>query len=399
MRRAGQTFYETNAAGREANCRRLDAEQRKDRSSTENRLKQAECVRNFFEDHPSRREAPSAQAKVPWQDPDLRSWRSQKTQEQGTPGFRQPRKESLRETCYRKTLAVLSRFLHNGDLDLEGYRRFRRETADKSILRYERFCARYFGGDEVAARQAVANFNHKVVSVVALAEKVDVFDLEVPGTHNFALASGVFVHNSAKQGRNREFQAILPLKGKILNVEKSRLDKMLQSEAIRDLITAIGTNIGDEFDIAKLRYHRIILMTDADVDGAHIRTLLLTLFYRKMHDLVESGHIYIALPPLYRVAKGKQATWAYSDEERDKVVKDLGGMHGVTIQRYKGLGEMNPQQLWETTMQPEGRTLLKVGVEDAAKADELFTILMGEQVEPRRRYIEDHAVEVVNLDI
>ena len=204
---------------------------------------------------------------------------------------------------------------------------------------------------------------------------------------------------SAKQGRDREFQAILPLRGKILNVEKSRLDKMLQNMQIRDLITALGTNVGDEFDISKLRYHRIILMTDADVDGSHIRTLLLTLFYRKMRELVEGGHVYIALPPLYRISKGKQILYAYSDEERDARLRDLGGMHGVTIQRYKGLGEMNPQQLWETTMQPSSRTLLRVQVDDAQRADELFTILMGELVDPRRQYIEAHAVEVSNLDI
>lgn len=243
------------------------------------------------------------------------------------------------------------------------------------------------------------NYNHKVVSVEHLAGLVDVFDFEVPGTHNFALDSGVFVHNSAKQGRNREFQAILPLRGKILNVEKARLDKMLQNEEITNLITVIGTSIGEEFDISKLRYHHIILMTDADVDGSHIRTLLLTLFYRKMHDLIEGGHVYIALPPLYRIAKGKQVVYAYSDEERDKEVEALGGMRGVTINRYKGLGEMNPEQLWETTMRPDTRTLLKVTLEDAEKENQLFNILMGEKVEPRREYIEQHAHEVTNLDI
>jgi DNA gyrase subunit B len=245
----------------------------------------------------------------------------------------------------------------------------------------------------------ITNHNHKVVSVELISERVDVYDLEVPGTNNFALASGVFVHNSAKQGRNREFQAVLPLRGKILNVEKARLDKMLQNEEIANLITAIGTSIGDDFDISKLRYHQIIIMTDADVDGSHIRTLLLTFFYRKMHELVEGGHIYIALPPLYRLAKGKDIRYAYADEERDKELKELGGMRGVTLQRYKGLGEMNPQQLWETTMQPSTRTLLQVTVEDAQKANELFTILMGEVVEPRRQYIEQHAHEVTNLDI
>ncbi|MDE1821713.1 MAG: DNA topoisomerase (ATP-hydrolyzing) subunit B [Euryarchaeota archaeon] len=246
---------------------------------------------------------------------------------------------------------------------------------------------------------AAPGVNHRVVSVAALDRREDVYDLEVEESHNFALAAGVFVHNSAKQGRNREFQAILPLRGKILNVEKARMDKMLQNEYVRDIITALGTNIGDEFDISKLRYHRVIIMADADVDGSHIRTLLLTLFYRKMHELVEAGHIYIAQPPLYRLARGKEHVYCYADEERDAKLKEWGGMKGVTIQRYKGLGEMNPEQLWETTMRPDARVMLKVTVEDAAKANDLFTVLMGEEVEPRRRYIEEHAVEVSNLDV
>jgi DNA gyrase subunit B len=220
-----------------------------------------------------------------------------------------------------------------------------------------------------------------------------------PSKSELFLVEGDSAGGSAKQGRNREFQAILPLRGKILNVEKARLDKMLQNEEIVNLITAIGTSIGEEFDIAKLRYHHIILMTDADVDGSHIRTLLLTFFYRKMHDLIEGGHIYIAMPPLYRIAKGKEVLYAYSEDEKTKEVAKLGGMRGVTLQRYKGLGEMNPHQLWETTMQPESRTMMKVSVEDAQKANDLFTILMGEKVEPRRDYIALHAHEVTNLDI
>jgi DNA gyrase subunit B len=243
----------------------------------------------------------------------------------------------------------------------------------------------------------IAYSNHKVESVEKLDEKMDVFDIEVPGTHNFALASGVFVHNSAKQGRNREFQAILPLRGKILNVEKARMDKLLKSSAIRDLITALGTNIGNEFDLAKARYHRVIIMTDADVDGAHIRTLLLTLFYRYMRPLVENGYIYVAQPPLYKVYRGQKEVYVYTDQDMQKAVEEMG--KGANAQRYKGLGEMNPHQLWETTMDPTTRVMKHVTIEDAQKADEMFTVLMGDAVEPRREYIMAHAKEVENLDV
>jgi len=220
-----------------------------------------------------------------------------------------------------------------------------------------------------------------------------------PAECELFLVEGDSAGGTAKQGRDREFQAILPLRGKILNVEKARLDQMLQNEQIRALNTAIGIGIGDELDLARLRYHKIILMTDADVDGSHIRTLLLTLFYRKMPSLITEGHVFIALAPLYRLQKGGRIAYAFSDEERDKELRDFGGGKGVTIQRYKGLGEMNAEQLAETTMRPGARTLLRVTVEDAGRANSLFQILMGEEVEPRRAYIQEHAIEVTNLDI
>jgi len=218
-----------------------------------------------------------------------------------------------------------------------------------------------------------------------------------PALCELYIVEGDSAGGSAKQGMDRSFQAVLPLRGKILNVEKARMDQILKSEEIRTLITALGTGIKPEFDLSKARYHHVIIMTDADVDGAHIRTLLLTFFYRYMEELVKAGYVYIAQPPLYRLKKGQQEFYVYTEKEKEEKLRELG--KGVGIQRYKGLGEMNPQQLWETTMNPSNRILKKVTVEDAVLADELFTILMGDSVEPRRNFIETHAKEVVNLDI
>lgn len=220
-----------------------------------------------------------------------------------------------------------------------------------------------------------------------------------PALCELYLVEGDSAGGSAKQGRDRKFQAILPLKGKILNVEKSRLDKILSNEEIKTIITALGTGIGDsEFDITKCRYHKIIIMTDADVDGSHIRTLLLTFFFRYMPEIIANGYLYIAQPPLYNIKAGKEQYYAYTDEERDAIIKNLDKSK-ITIQRYKGLGEMNPEQLWETTMDPEKRTLLQVTLEDEVEADEVFSVLMGDAVEPRRKFIEENAHMVENLDL
>lgn len=252
----------------------------------------------------------------------------------------------------------------------------------------------------VAAKKARELTRRKnALEVSSLPGKLADCSSKDPAISEIYIVEGDSAGGSAKQGRDRHFQAILPLRGKIINVEKSRLDKILSNNEVRSIVTAIGTGIGDDFDIEKARYQKIIIMTDADVDGAHIRTLLLTFFYRYMRQIIEHGYVYIAQPPLYKVQQGKRIVYAYNERELERVLAELQGQQKPNIQRYKGLGEMNPGQLWETTMDPEVRSLLQVNMQDAIEADETFEILMGDKVEPRRNFIQENARYVKNLDI
>jgi len=391
-------FYKKNASYRESSKKILDKAQRGYWSKEENKLKQANRVKEFFVFHPERKKQLRDIAKTQWNDSKLLDWRKNKTKEQWTQEFRLKRKNAYNKTYLQKALKTLKVIQENeGKISFDQYNQIRKQTNDKSLIKLETVVQRFFNGDYKELEQAVYNFNHKIKKIVNLTEKIDVYDLEVEETHNFALTSGVFVHNSAKQGRDRKFQAILPLRGKILNTERARLDKILEFEEIKALVIALGTGIGDTVDYGRTRYHRIIIMTDADVDGEHIRTLLLTFFFRYLPELITKGYLYIAQPPLYKLQKGKEIHYAYSDEEKNQILKTIK-QDNVITSRYKGLGEMNPDQLWETTMNPENRVLKQVTIEDTAGADEVFTMLMGDEVPPRKRFIQTHA-KLATLDI
>ncbi len=423
-------FYHSNGEYRLANNKLLSENQKTYWASLDNRKKQSEKVIESFEKHPERKDWLREEARKEWSNKILLAWRSEETKKQWTPEFREKRKKSYNQTYLKKALKTLHDiYTRKGSVDVEIYNEIRKETNDKSLITLETLCDRFFDGNKDKLFDAAVHYNHRIKKIEEVKERFDVYDIEVPGTHNFALASGVFVHNSAKQGRDRRTQAILPLRGKILNVERARIDKMLASKEVRALVIAMGTSIGDTFDVEKIRYHKIIIATDADVDGSHIRTLLLTLFYRYFRQIIDAGYIYIAQPPLYKIKRGKEILYAYTDAEKLKIIgkeADISEIqpadlpaeaeteegvdqnlepntsnlkpNRVHIQRFKGLGEMNPEELWETTMDPKNRVLKKVNIDDAEEANKVFDILMGSEVPPRKSFIQSNA-KLAEIDI
>ena len=395
-------FYANNKDYQIKNNKLLDKEQKEYWNNNENREKQSQRVKLFFANHPERKQLLKDLSLQQWSDENLRLWRSQKTKEQWTQEFRSKRKAAYNQTYLNKALSILHEiYLRSGLIDISAYQNLRKNTRDTNLLRYETIRDRFFDGEENRLFEAVTNFNHRIKKIIPLKERIDVYDLEVSETHNFALASGVFVHNSAKQGRDRRFQAILPMWGKVLNTERARLDKIIEYQALKELLIALGAGIGEEFKLEKLRYHRIVLMADADVDGEHITTLNLTFFYRHLPEIIKNGYLYIALPPLYKIQHKAKNNYVYTDEELNNKVAEIKSADkdaNIIIQRFKGLGEMNAEQLWETTMNPESRILKQVMIDDVQKADLTFQTLMGSEVPPRRKFIQTHA-KLATLDI
>jgi len=391
-------FYDTNEEYRENNKKILNENQKKYWSNIENKKKASQRVINFFKKNPDKKNYLSRLAKGQWEDNNLIKWRRQKTKTQWTPEFRVKRKEAYNRTYFERTIKLMKEILEENN-DLGKFDEIRIKKKDKTSLSLKTFCARFFNNNLDNMYEAVKNYNHKIKKIEFLKEKIDVYDLEVKGTHNFALSAGVFVHNSSKQARNRNFQAILPLRGKVLNVEKARMDKILKNQEITNMISAIGTGIGDEFDVSKLRYHKVILMLDGDVDGAHISCLLLTFFYRFMKKLIENNNLFLAEPPLYRVVKNKTVHYAKDDNDLSRILNEIGNSENIVIQRFKGLGEMNADQLAETAISPATRTLRQIKIEDTVEADRMFTMLMGEEVEPRKEFIMANAKFAKNVDV
>jgi len=399
MREKWLEFYYSNEEYRKQNNQQLREAAEKYWQNDEHRKEMSESKLKYFKEHPEAVEHHRQKAKEQWANDELLNWRREKTKEQWTDEFRRKRKKALKATYYRKTIDFMRKvYDEHNSIDLFDKKRI--EHKDKSVLSKRTFLERYFDGNESDMMDALKCHNHKITKIVKLKGKTDVYDLEVPDTHNFALASGIFVHNSAKQGRDRRFQAILPLRGKVLNIEKKEFKALMDNEELTNLITAIGIGIGKSLNLAALRYGKIILCMDSDVDGSHIRTLLLTFFFRQMPQLIVNGNIYIACPPLYKVNMRGKSYYLKGDRELKIFSKKYNLENkSINMQRFKGLGELSGLQLWETTMNPELRTLLKVTINNYVEADKIFNVLMGSNIKARKEFIYQNFNKTGRLDI
>jgi DNA gyrase subunit B len=377
MVKCWKSFCDENLDYVVANQHRLNEVQKEYWALEKNRKLQSERTKAFFDNNPAHRENCRQNSIKQWDDE-----------------FRKIRQDKIDAKNYQRVAQEISKYLYENDIDLKDSDAPLIPVSEYALYqRYLRWCNKYFNGNRQEAHKAISYYNHKVVSVEHLDYTEDVYDLEVPNTHNFALASGIFVHNSAKDGRDSSYQAILPIRGKIINAEKKDLLSLLKNKEIESLITAIGVGIetsGDDttFNLDDRKYSKIILMTDADVDGSHITTLLLTFFYRYMRPLVENGYIYLAQPPLYRVDVGSKQYYCWTEDDRIKALS-LGGKTSVT--RFKGLGEMDDIELGDTTMNKGTRRLIQVSIEDAADADRMLSVLMGKDIGARKAHIVEHS--------
>jgi DNA gyrase subunit B len=395
MVKCWKDFWHKNPEYVAENQNRLNEAQKEYWASEENRQQQSKRTKSFFENNPEHRLNHQQKAIAQWDDEELRVWRAKETSKQWTEEFRKSRQEKMDASNYQRVIKEISNYLYENDIDLKANDAPIIPTSEYALYqRYLRWCNKYFGGNRQEAHEAVKCYNHKVVSVEHLDYTEDVYDLEVPNTHNFALASGVFVHNSAKDGRDSGYQAVLPIRGKIINAEKKDLLALLKNKEIESLVTVIGAGIqtsgsDTSFNLDDRKYSKVILMADADVDGGHITTLLLTFFYRYMRPLIENGHVYLVKPPLYRVDIGSKQHYCWTEDERIKALASGNGKSHVT--RFKGLGEMDEIELGATTMFKGSRKLIQVTVEDAADADRMLSVLMGKDVSARKAHIIEHS--------
>lgn len=416
MLEAWRRHYEDSPEYRALNRGQLDRAQREYWAQESNRLAQSERTKLFFEHNPDHRAAHRELANRQWQDARMRRWRSKETSRQWTDDFREKRALAMSRQYYNRTMKPLKDvYRATGTVDQLAYDQVRREAGDRYAMRLPKFLDRYFEGSMERLMEALDAYNHRVVRVERLDRREDVYDLEVPGTHNFALAAGVFVHNSGKQGRDKSTQAILPIRGKLLNTWEVESHKALESETVRDISQAIGVDAhpgksAADVDLSRLRYGRIFIMADADVDGAHIQVLLLTLFLRHFPALIEKGHIWIARAPLYRVdapakkgSKAPRKEYALNAEELEAIRKKLGkegvAEDKIVVSRFKGLGEMNPEQLWETTMNPDSRRPVQIRVTDAKQAKTAFELMMVKKNAGQRREWMEAEGHLVTADI